>query len=58
MAPFGAQQDGVFASTCEHCGHFFKFRSVAPYKSTVAFTINGKHVTGKLFKITLVEVKV
>ncbi|XP_060599195.1 uncharacterized protein LOC132752826 [Ruditapes philippinarum] len=45
VAPLNGRNDGVFASTCEHCGHFFKFRSVAPYKSSITFSVNGKQVT-------------
>ena len=37
----------VMATTCENCGHFFKFRAQAPFKATVSFTVNGKSVTGK-----------
>ncbi|XP_046360646.2 indole-3-acetaldehyde oxidase-like [Haliotis rufescens] len=37
----GALKDGVYASTCENCGHFFKFKATGPLKSSVTFTING-----------------
>ncbi|XP_071104762.1 uncharacterized protein [Haliotis cracherodii] len=37
----GALKDGVYASTCENCGHFFKFKATGPLKSSVNFTING-----------------
>ncbi|XP_045174786.2 xanthine dehydrogenase-like [Mercenaria mercenaria] len=45
VTPLNTRNDGVFASTCENCGHFFKFRSIAPYKSSITFSVNGKQVT-------------
>ncbi|XP_046360643.2 xanthine dehydrogenase-like [Haliotis rufescens] len=41
----GALKDGVYASTCENCGHFFKFKATGPLKSSVTFTINGTSYT-------------
>ncbi|XP_067656035.1 uncharacterized protein [Haliotis asinina] len=41
----GALKDGVYASTCENCGHFFKFKATGPLKSSVNFTINGASFT-------------
>ncbi|XP_048242204.1 xanthine dehydrogenase-like isoform X1 [Haliotis rufescens] len=41
----GALKDGVYASTCENCGHFFKFKATGPLKSSVTFTINGTSFT-------------
>ncbi|XP_048242207.1 xanthine dehydrogenase-like [Haliotis rufescens] len=41
----GALKDGVYASTCENCGHFFKFKATGPLKSSVTFTINRNSYT-------------
>ncbi|XP_067654508.1 uncharacterized protein [Haliotis asinina] len=41
----GALKDGVYASTCENCGHFFKFKATGHLKSSVTFTINNKSFT-------------
>ncbi|XP_067656037.1 uncharacterized protein [Haliotis asinina] len=41
----GALKDGVYASTCENCGHFFKFKATGSLKSSVTFTINGTPYT-------------
>ena len=38
--------NGVYASTCESCGHFFKFRKVGSFKTSISFTVNGKQYTG------------
>lgn len=38
--------NGVYACTCENCGHFFKFRAIQDFKSTATFTINGTQYTG------------
>ncbi|XP_067656036.1 uncharacterized protein [Haliotis asinina] len=38
-------KDGVYACTCENCGHFFKFKVTGVLKSTVTFTINGTSYT-------------
>ncbi|KAK3581542.1 hypothetical protein CHS0354_031883 [Potamilus streckersoni] len=38
----GELMDGVYAATCQACGHFFKFRPVSQIRSTVSFTVNGK----------------
>ncbi|CAH1786918.1 unnamed protein product [Owenia fusiformis] len=35
----------VYAATCQHCGHFFKFSATPTPKSSVTFTINGKAYT-------------
>ena len=40
------KQAGVFAANCENCGHFFKYRAVAPFKTSVTFTVNGVSYTG------------
>ena len=40
------KQAGVFAANCENCGHFFKYRAVAPFKTSVTFTVNGVAYTG------------
>ncbi|KAL4225427.1 hypothetical protein ACF0H5_016117 [Mactra antiquata] len=45
VSPAVPKKDGTFASTCVNCGHFFKFKSVAPYKSSVSFTVNGQAIT-------------
>ncbi|XP_059138916.1 uncharacterized protein LOC131927201 [Physella acuta] len=37
----GELSNGIYACTCENCGHFFKFKAVQNFKSTVSFTING-----------------
>ncbi|CAG5117383.1 unnamed protein product [Candidula unifasciata] len=37
--------NGVYACTCVNCGHFFKFRTVQNFKSSVSFTINGTQYT-------------
>ncbi|XP_046559716.1 xanthine dehydrogenase-like [Haliotis rubra] len=37
----GELKDGVYASTCQNCGHFFKFKVTGILKSSVTFTING-----------------
>ncbi|XP_071116536.1 uncharacterized protein [Haliotis cracherodii] len=41
----GILQDGVYASTCENCGHFFKFKATGPLKSSVTFTVNATSYT-------------
>ncbi|XP_059138915.1 uncharacterized protein LOC131927200 [Physella acuta] len=41
----GSLKNGVYACTCENCGHFFKFKAVQNFKSTVTFTINGVSYT-------------
>ncbi|XP_067656038.1 uncharacterized protein [Haliotis asinina] len=41
----GALKDGVYACTCENCGHFFKFKARGFLKSSVDFTINGTSYT-------------
>ncbi|XP_046559709.1 xanthine dehydrogenase-like isoform X1 [Haliotis rubra] len=41
----GALKNGVYASTCENCGHFFKFKATGPLKSSVTLTINGTSFT-------------
>ncbi|XP_067656034.1 uncharacterized protein [Haliotis asinina] len=50
----GILQDGVYASTCENCGHFFKFKATGPLKSTVSFTVNGTpHTVGNQYAAAL-----
>ena len=46
--PTGQSQDNtsVFATNCVNCGHFFKYRNVPPYKTSVSFTVNGVSYTG------------
>ncbi|KAL5006950.1 hypothetical protein ScPMuIL_015756 [Solemya velum] len=39
------KENGVYAGTCGNCGHFFKFQSVAPYRSSITFFINGSQYT-------------
>ena len=36
----------MFASNCVNCGHFFKYRKVPPYKTSVSFKVNGVSFTG------------
>ncbi|KAL4225423.1 hypothetical protein ACF0H5_016113 [Mactra antiquata] len=45
VAPAVLRPDRTFESTCVNCGHTFKFKSVAPFKSSVSFTVNGKPIT-------------
>lgn len=45
----GHFRNGVQAATCVNCGNFFKFKVVAPFKSTISLTVNGKQYTGRLF---------
>ncbi|XP_055901172.1 uncharacterized protein LOC106056807 [Biomphalaria glabrata] len=33
--------NGVYGCTCENCGHFFKFKAIHDFKSTVTFKINN-----------------
>ncbi|CAG5133766.1 unnamed protein product, partial [Candidula unifasciata] len=37
--------NGVYACTCENCGHFFKFRTIQDFKSSISFSVNGKQYT-------------
>ena len=49
------EKAGVFAANCENCGHFFKYRTVAPFKTSVTFTVNGVSYTGtKISTVILV----
>ncbi|XP_041366429.1 xanthine dehydrogenase-like [Gigantopelta aegis] len=41
----GSLKNGIYATTCENCGHFIKFRCTGPVKSDVKFTINGQSYT-------------
>ncbi|CAL1541535.1 unnamed protein product [Lymnaea stagnalis] len=41
----GNLTNGVYACTCENCGHFFKFKAIQDIKSTVTFKINGVSYT-------------
>ncbi|KAL4224843.1 hypothetical protein ACF0H5_015539 [Mactra antiquata] len=44
--PFQGQiKDGVYAATCECCGHFFKFKASLPVRSEIQITINGQEYT-------------
>ena len=42
----GHNTDGIQAATCVNCGHFFKFKTVSPFKSTITLTVNGQQYTG------------
>ncbi|XP_060607441.1 uncharacterized protein LOC132759647 [Ruditapes philippinarum] len=44
-SPSPSPFSGVQASTCAQCGHFFKFRTLGPTKSTISLTVNGKQYT-------------
>ncbi|BFZ04912.1 hypothetical protein BsWGS_07950 [Bradybaena similaris] len=37
----GELKKGVYACTCQNCGHFFKFRAVGDLKASISLTING-----------------
>ncbi|ESO95691.1 hypothetical protein LOTGIDRAFT_231915 [Lottia gigantea] len=37
--------NGVYAADCLNCGHFFKFRTTQPVRSSFSFKINGQDVT-------------
>ncbi|BFZ15561.1 hypothetical protein BsWGS_18600 [Bradybaena similaris] len=37
--------NGVYACTCENCGHFFKFRTIQDFKCNASFSINGTQYT-------------
>ena len=40
--------NGVFAATCQACGHFFKFKASPQLRSDIKLKINGKEYTGNL----------
>ncbi|KAK7099380.1 uncharacterized protein [Littorina saxatilis] len=41
----GHLKNGVYASTCQNCGFFFKFRAVEDTADTLTFTVNGTQYT-------------
>ncbi|GFS24784.1 indole-3-acetaldehyde oxidase, partial [Elysia marginata] len=41
----GSLKNGVYACTCESCGHFFKFKAVQDVRTSATFKINGKQYT-------------
>ncbi|KAK3730646.1 hypothetical protein RRG08_060314 [Elysia crispata] len=41
----GSLTNGVYACTCESCGHFFKFKAVQNVRTSAAFSVNGKKYT-------------
>ncbi|XP_069131711.1 uncharacterized protein [Argopecten irradians] len=38
-------KNGVFAATCQNCGHFFKFKVDSGLATTVTLTVNGQKYT-------------
>ncbi|GFO29431.1 indole-3-acetaldehyde oxidase-like [Plakobranchus ocellatus] len=41
----GSLANGVYACTCENCGHFFKFKALQDIRTTATFKVNGKDYT-------------
>ncbi|XP_052766428.1 xanthine dehydrogenase-like [Mya arenaria] len=40
-----SHDNGVFATTCGNCGHYFKYRADPPFTTSVTFKVNGTEVT-------------